>query len=195
MVPKLGAFLHRLRLKFSSHETKIAASPVRSLKLAHANSCGGTSDFGAAVMSIQSFFQSCLARFLSNARGNVAPIFAIAVIPTIGLTGMAVDYSRANSVKVAVQAALDATALALAKSAPGLSQNSTPGDDQLSKKADQYFRALFSHPEATIDTLTATYTANSGTQLLITANGRLPTTFTQFMGFNTIDIGSSATIK
>ncbi len=52
--------------------------------------------FGAAVMSIRSFIQS----FRDSKRGSVAPIFALAIIPTIGLTGMAVDYSRANSVKV-----------------------------------------------------------------------------------------------
>jgi len=37
-----------------------------------------------------------LSRFLQDRRGNVAPIFAIAVIPIIGLVGAAVDYSRAN---------------------------------------------------------------------------------------------------
>src|SRR6266496_2342763 len=146
---------------------------------------------GAAVMSIRSFFQS----FLNNKRGNVAPIFAIAIIPTIGLTGMAVDYSRANSVKVAVQAALDATALALAKSAASLSQQSTPTDDKLQKSADAYFRSLFNHAEATIDPIRTTYTANGGTQLLITASGHVPTTFTRMMGFSEIGVGSSATIK
>src|SRR3954452_9423377 len=160
MVTMLAALLHQLRLKFSSNRTETLAFSVRCPKPAGAINRGGTSDLGAAAMSIRSFFQS----FLKNQRGNVAPIFAIAVIPTIGLTGMAVDYSRANSVKVSVQAALDATALALAKSAASLSQQSTPQDDKLSKRADEYFRALFSHPEATIDTLTATYTANSGTQ-------------------------------
>jgi Flp pilus assembly protein TadG len=191
MAPMLAAVLHQFRLKFSSNERKIPAFSVWGLKPAHATNRAGTSDLGAAVMSIRSFFQS----FVKSTRGNVAPIFAIAVIPTIGLTGMAVDYSRANSVKVAVQAALDATALSLAKSAQSLSQQSTPGDDQLSKKANAYFTALFNHPEATIDTLKATYSANSGTQLQITATGHLPTTFTRIMGFNQIDVGSSATIK
>src|SRR5947209_4132064 len=47
-----------------------------------------------------------LRRFLKDRRGNVAPMFALAVLPIIGLTGAAVDYSRANSTKVSLQAAL-----------------------------------------------------------------------------------------
>jgi Flp pilus assembly protein TadG len=147
---------------------------------------------GAAVMSIRSFIQS----FRNNKRGSVAPIFALAIIPTIGLTGMAVDYSRANSVKVAVQSALDATALALAKNAATLSQQTTPtGANALQDTADKYFKALVNHPEATIDPVTATYTSNNGTQLLLTATGHVPTAFTKFIGFNQLDVGSSATIK
>ena len=42
-------------------------------------------------------------------------MFALAIIPVIGLVGAAVDYSRANSIRSAVQSALDATALAMAK--------------------------------------------------------------------------------
>ncbi|MEA2945136.1 MAG: hypothetical protein QOI40_466 [Alphaproteobacteria bacterium] len=146
---------------------------------------------GAAVMSIRSLIQS----FRNSKCGNVAPIFALAVIPTIGLTGMAVDYSRANSLKASVQSALDATALALAKSAATLSAQSTPTDDKLQAAADAYFKALINHPEATIDPIKATYTSNNGTQLLLTATGHVPTAFTKFIGFNQLDVGSSATIK
>ena len=40
-----------------------------------------------------------LSRFLKDRRGGVAPMFAIAIIPVLGLVGAAVDYSRANSVR------------------------------------------------------------------------------------------------
>ena len=50
----------------------------------------------------------------------MAIIFAFATLPVIGFVGAAVDYSHANSVKVAMQAALDSTALMLAKDAPTL---------------------------------------------------------------------------
>src|SRR4051812_14327079 len=58
-----------------------------------------------------------LARFFTDRRANVASIFALAIIPVVGLTGMAVDYTRGNSMKTAVQAALDATALVMARAA------------------------------------------------------------------------------
>ena len=46
--------------------------------------------------------------------------FALATIPMIGLVGAAVDYSRGNSAKAAMQAAVDSTALMLSKEAQNL---------------------------------------------------------------------------
>ena len=62
-----------------------------------------------------------LARFLRNRKGGVAPMLALAHIPLIGAVGAAVDYSRANSTRTAMQAALDSTALMLSKDAQTLS--------------------------------------------------------------------------
>ena len=45
-----------------------------------------------------------LHRFLQERRGAVAPMFALAIIPIFGLIGMAVDYSRGNSARTAMQA-------------------------------------------------------------------------------------------
>ena len=51
--------------------------------------------------------------------GNVVITFAL-TIPIIGFVGAAVDYSRANSAKASMQAALDAAAFTLSKEAQGL---------------------------------------------------------------------------
>jgi Flp pilus assembly protein TadG len=139
--------------------------------------------------------------FLQDRRGGVAPMFALAVIPVVGLIGMAVDYSRANSLKAAIQAALDATALTLARSAPTLSQQSTPEDDKLQKAADAHFKALMTdRPDATINPIVATYTTQGGTQLMLTAAGSVNLTFGGVFsilnpGFTKLDVGTSATIK
>ncbi len=64
---------------------------------------------------------STLRQFWSGSRsraGNVAIIFAIAIVPIVGSIGAAVDYSMANSNRSSMQKALDATALALAKLMP-----------------------------------------------------------------------------
>ena len=56
-----------------------------------------------------------LHNFSSADGGNVLITFTLALLPIMGMVGAAVDYSRANSDKTAMQAAIDATALSLSK--------------------------------------------------------------------------------
>ena len=62
--------------------------------------------------------RSLLRRFLADRKGNIAILFAFALVPIIGAMGAAVDYSMASAQRVTMQAAVDATALALAKIMP-----------------------------------------------------------------------------
>src|SRR5438132_500261 len=80
--------------------------------------------------------------FFAAQRGNVAVTFTLALLPVAAAVGSAVDYSRANSIKAAMQAALDGTALMLVKSAETVTAN------QLSDQATAYFQSLFNRPEA-----------------------------------------------
>jgi Flp pilus assembly protein TadG len=135
-----------------------------------------------------------LRSFLRDRRAGVAPMFALAVIPVVGLIGMAVDYSRANAAKVSIQAGLDATALALAKSAATL----TP--EELAAKADAYFKQLVKPRDAQIDPITATYSTQGGSQLELKATGSVNLTFSGVFGmlsqnFTKLDIATSSTIK
>lgn len=57
-------------------------------------------------------------RFWSDRKGNVAVLFAIAIVPIVGGIGAAVDYSLASAYRTDLQKALDATALALSKVLP-----------------------------------------------------------------------------
>jgi Flp pilus assembly protein TadG len=57
-------------------------------------------------------------RFWSDRSGNIAVLFALAIVPIIGGMGAAVDYSLANSYRTDIQKALDATALSLTKILP-----------------------------------------------------------------------------
>jgi len=81
-------------------------------------------------------------------RGNVAIIFAFAAFPLLGFVGVAIDYSRANAMKVKLQAAMDAAGLMLAKD-PNLA---TMTDDQRNQKATNYFKSTFKVKDATVDT-------------------------------------------
>src|SRR3954454_207432 len=84
------------------------------------------------------------ARELRTANGaNVTVTFALATLPMVGFVGAAVDYSHANSVKAALQAAADSTALMASKDAATLTASA------LQTKADAYFKALFTRREAT----------------------------------------------
>jgi len=128
-------------------------------------------------------------RFFADRRGNVAAIFALAIVPVIGLVGMAVDYSRGNSMKAAVQAALDATALAMARTAPNLTAA------QLQQQSSDMFFAQFNRSDAKSVVVTASYDTTNGSALTLAASGAIDTTFTRVMGINQLNVGSSSTIK
>ena len=131
-------------------------------------------------------------RFVRDRRGNVAPIFAIAIIPVIGLTGAAVDYSRAATARTHLQSAADSTALMLAKEA------STLTADQLSAKGQQYFNAIFKSNEVMAPpavTTTVTLDAAKGLYTVtVTANAAVETTFTRVLGVNQMDIGTTGEV-
>jgi Flp pilus assembly protein TadG len=83
-----------------------------------------------------------LSVFKTDRRANVAITFAFASLPILCFVAAVVDYSRANSVKAAMQTALDSTALMLAKEA------ATDTEDQLKANALKYFTSIFARPEA-----------------------------------------------
>jgi Flp pilus assembly protein TadG len=130
-----------------------------------------------------------LFRFIQDRRGGIAPMFALAIIPVFGLVGAAVDYSRANSVRTGMQSAIDATALAMAKLAPTLTQT------ELQTKATAYFNAMFNHPEAKNLVITPTYTTAGGSQITISVSGSVDTSFMKIMGKSSLNIGSTSTVK
>ena len=84
--------------------------------------------------------------FRPDQGGNVLVTFGLCLIPIAGMVGAAIDYSRANSVKAAMQSALDASALMLSKDAANLKQS------ELERKASDYFKAEFDRPRRSIST-------------------------------------------
>ena len=130
-----------------------------------------------------------LFRFVQDRRGGVAPMFALAIVPVLGLVGAAVDYSRANSVRAGMQSAIDATALAMAKLAPTLTQT------QLQTQTSAYFNAMFNHPEAKNLVITPTYTTAGRSQLVNSVSGSMDTSFMKVIGFSTLNVGSTSTVK
>jgi len=130
-------------------------------------------------------------RFLTEERGGVVPMFALAIVPVIGLVGAAVDYSRGNAARTAMLAAIDATALMLSKDAATM----TPGE--VTAKANAYFTSQFNRPEVAnvhLNAVVSSPQAGSFT-LTLTATGNVPTTFTKLLGQTKLDISSTADVK
>ena len=142
-----------------------------------------------SLRSRLSTIQNLLRRFSTARSGNVAITFAIATLPIVGGVGAAVDYSHANSVKVALQAALDSTALMLSKEAA----NDT--STTLQANAVKYFNAMFTRPEGTNLAVTASYTTSGGSAVVVNGQVDVPTVFMGIMGYRKITVSGSSTAK
>src|SRR5262249_47795259 len=127
-----------------------------------------------------------LSAFRREYAGNVAITFAIATLPILGFVAAAVDYSRANNVRAAMQTALDSTALMLAKEA------ATDTQTQLQQNALNYFTALFVKPDAKDIHVTVNYTNAAGSVITIGATAQLPADFTALLGFDTFNLVASS---
>jgi Flp pilus assembly protein TadG len=62
----------------------------------------------------------CLRRFQRDESGNFAMLFGLSIVPLLGLTGAAVDYSRASKARAELSAAIDSAALMAARDASKL---------------------------------------------------------------------------
>jgi Flp pilus assembly protein TadG len=125
-----------------------------------------------------------LRRFACDRRGGVAPLLAIAALPLLVGVGAAVDFSRAESTKSAMQAAVDATALAIVRAKAG---NTTVPD------ATTFFSAAFSLSGVQDITVTSNVTSGGGGYTAsLTAQGKLPTSFMGVIGYSQLTIGVNA---
>jgi Flp pilus assembly protein TadG len=129
-------------------------------------------------------------RFLLAREGGVAPMLAIAALPLFGFVGAAIDFSRAATVRAAMQAALDASALMLSKDA----QNLSAAD--LVQKSGSYFQALFSHPEIGAVEVSAQLSVpqQGNFALKMTASGTINTLFTKLLGHSQIPLSASSEV-
>src|SRR5436190_1447230 len=123
--------------------------------------------------------------------GNVAIIFAIAIIPIFGAVATAVDYSRANSARTAMQVALDAAALMVAKEAANLANG------QVQTKATTYFNSQFNRPDVNNLNLTFSMVSNGPGDFTVVAEaaGAIDTSIAQVIGKKTIDIRATAQVR
>src|SRR6266508_7013407 len=130
------------------------------------------------------------ARFFRDRKGGVAPLLAIGIIPLVGAIGAAVDYSRANATRTAMQNALDSTALMLSKDAQGLT------GAQLTQKATTYFTSMFDRPEASNVQVTQQFSSpqQGSFSLKVSGSATIATMFWRLIGQPSLDITASGEV-
>jgi Flp pilus assembly protein TadG len=131
-----------------------------------------------------------LTRFFKDRRAGAAPMLALGIIPLIGAIGAAVDYSRANLVRSAMQSALDASALMLSKDAQ------TMNLEQLQSKATSYFTAQFNRPDAGNVQVTPQFTSpvQGNFTLTLTGSATISTMFWRVMGQENVNITATGEV-
>jgi Flp pilus assembly protein TadG len=137
------------------------------------------------VMNISAVFP--VRRFLRDTRGSLTPIFVVVLPVLLGLTGMAVDYTRAGTAKIRLQSALDATALAMSANAPSLSAS------DLTAQANAYFSALLPATSGFSPSISISYSTNNGGQVVVTGSATLNTYFLGLPPVNTSSLNISGT--
>src|SRR5262249_40376488 len=144
------------------------------------------------TMAMRASFQTLIDRLRDRLRtlggadgGNVLMTFALAIIPIIGFVGSAVDYSRANSAKAAMQAAIDATGRILSKNTSNIPN----------QRAPDISNAHFHRPDVMNIAVNPSYTTTNGSQVVVNATAIVPMTFMKVMGYSTIGINASTTIR
>ncbi len=123
-------------------------------------------------------------RFAQDERGAVALIFGLSLIPVMGLTGAAVDYSRASLVRTELQAATDATALALAK------DSVTATTAEINARAAAVFNANFQGRfSSQVQSMTVTKLSD---RFRVEARARVDFTMMQLLGPTSTDVSATA---
>ena len=110
--------------------------------------------------------------------------------PMVLIVGGAIDYSRVNNARTAMQAALDTAALMISRDA-----TSSMTAAEINQKAQTYFNSLYNHPEAQNVVVNASYTTSStqGSKVVVTGSATMQTDFMKVVGFPTLDFGASST--
>lgn len=123
-----------------------------------------------------------LIHFLRNRQASVAPMLALAALPLFASVGAGIDFSRAASTRTAMQAALDATALAMAKDAKNVDAS------HLEENAAKYFNANLQKEVANLHTAATSASTSAGYSINLSATGSVKTQFMGVFGFSTVNL-------
>ncbi|NVN85742.1 MAG: pilus assembly protein [Rhodopseudomonas sp.] len=145
-------------------------------------------------------FTRHLDRFRRDARGNIAVVFAFALLPVLSAIGCAVDYSRAAQIRGKLQAAADAASVgAVAKTAPAfVAAGAMTTDGPIAAGATDattiFNGNLSGESGFTLNSVTATVAKASGAVTsTVQFSATVPTTFLGVIGKPNLTVGGSST--
>jgi len=123
------------------------------------------------------------ARLWRNEGGGVALIFAICLVPLIGIMGMAVDYAQASRLQAKLQSALDAAAVAASSRAAGKT------GDEIRADALAFFAAQFNEPKVGTPPVTAVVTTST---LELSSRFDMQASFLPVIGIPSVSVSGHA---
>ena len=139
-------------------------------------------------------------RFRHDRHGNVAVIFALALVPLISAVGCAVDYSRAVQVRTKLQSAADAATVgAVAKSAPafvaaGAMSADGPITVGITDATNIFNGNIAGETGYTLNSVNATVTKTSGAVTSrVEFSASVPTMFLGVMGKTSLTVAGTST--
>ncbi len=130
--------------------------------------------------------QGLLVRLRNDRRGNTLAMMAVAMIPLLGFVGSAVDTARLYLIKVRMQQACDAGALAGRKFM--VSSASSTLDQNAADQAQTFFRNNFKTGTYGVNTVNFTPAKTADNQVSGSATATVPMTLTSILGFKNTEI-------
>jgi Flp pilus assembly protein TadG len=123
---------------------------------------------------------------MSDRRGSIAIVFALALLPLIAVAGAAIDYSRASSARVSAQKAIDSAALAAAAL-----RNATM--DARATVAEAVVNESLSDFSLKGISFTTVVSEDDSGGIFVGIEVEVPTTLIQVLGLETMKISATAT--
>lgn len=130
-----------------------------------------------------------LSSFASDRRGNIAVIFALALLPMLSFVGAAIDYSMAARAKVKLTSALDTAVLVATAKTEITKSASTAQSDALNTFTGQLAALGMSSTSVTINVVDSVTTRTASG----TATATVTTSFMGIFGYKTLGISASST--
>lgn len=132
------------------------------------------------MRSISRALRAMAKKFRASEHGNIAMIYALALLPSLAAVGSAVDLTRAMVVKMRLGEALDAAGLAVGGTV-GLTEA------EMTARAQKFFYA--NYPDEELGTVTALSVSAAGNNLVnVAGSARIDTAFMGLFGIYYLDV-------